>query len=176
MTPFLVDVATELELAPFTEPRIGTLGETFDFTSPRTKASGAAIAVPRERAVEALGVFDRVHDEIGPIPVIFACRFVQRSKGTLAFTRFEPNCVFDIDGVASERTNRFYQAIWRALGEAGIPYTLHWGKFNNLDAASVRRMYGSDLDAWLAARRALLPDPAGRRLFSNRFLGAAGPP
>lgn len=174
LTPALVSRVTEMQQEPFDRPRIRTLGETFDFSTPRSKAAGAAVAVPLGRTVEALEVLGRVMDEAGPAGLIFACRFVQRSKGTLAFTRFDPTCVIDIDGVSSARTQRFLKAAWRALREAGIPHTQHWGKMNDLDAASVRRMYGADAEAWLAARRALLPDAARRRLFSSRFLEDLG--
>jgi hypothetical protein len=46
---------------------------------------------------------------------------------------------------------------------------MHWGKLLGLGAAEVRRLYGEDVDRWLAARRALLT-PSLRRVFSNRFL------
>ena len=174
LTPALVSKVTEMQQEPFEEPRIGTLGETFDFSTPRSKAAGAAIAVPLERTVEALEVLGRAHDEAGPAPVIFATRFVRRSKGTLAFTRFDPTCVIDIDGVSSDRTRRFLKAAFQAIREAGIPHAQHWGKMNDLNATRVRRIYGADAEAWLAARRTLLPDAARRRLFSSPFLEGLG--
>ena len=174
LTPLLVNKGMELKQKPFNRPKVRTLGETFDFTTPRSRAASTAIGVPLARTVEALGVLGRLNDDIGPAPVIFSCRFVQRSKGTLAFTRFDPTCVIESDGVNSNRTKRFFAAAWQALNDAGIPCTQHWGKMNNLDAESVRRSYGDDVDAWLAARRALIPDAAHRRLFANRFLADLG--
>ncbi len=174
LTPFLVNKITEMRLRPFKEPKRRTLGETFDFSSPRSKAAGAALGVPLAQTVKALSILEQANEEIGPAPVVFACRFVRRSKGTLAFTRFDPTCVIDIDGVSSKRTERYLDAAWQALRDAGIPYTQHWGKMNNLDAESVRHIYGNDVDAWLAARHTLLPDAAHRRLFSNGFLQDLG--
>ena len=173
LTPFLISKVAESRLKSFTDKR-GTLGETFDHSTPRSKAAGAAIGVPLAQTADALRVIDDVHDNIGPAPIIYALRFVQRSKGTLAFTRFDPTCVIDIDGVSSRRTQQFYKAVWRALGDAGIPFSQHWGKMNGLSTDSVRSTYGNDVDAWLAARRTLLPDAAQRRLFSSRFLEKLG--
>ena len=174
LTPLLVNKGTELKQKPFNKPKVRTLGETFNFSTPRSKAASTAIGVPLAHTADALGVLGRLNDDIGPVPAIFSCRFVQRSKGTLAFTRFDPTCVIEIDGVNSKRTKRFFAAAWQALNDAGIPCTQHWGKMNNLDAASVRRSYGDDVDAWLTARRTLMPDAAHRRLFSNRFLADLG--
>ncbi len=174
LTPFLVNKVTEMRLRPFKKPKLRTLGETFDFSSPRSRAAGAAVGVPLARTAEALEVLERVNDDVGPAPVVFGCRFVRRSKGTLAFTRFKHTCAIGIDGVNSKRTDKYLNSAWRALRDAGIPYTEHWGKMNNLDAESLRLEYGDDVDAWLAARRRLLPDAAHRRLFSNRFLEDLG--
>ena len=174
LTPALVNELAKIQLRPFSTPKIGTLGETFDFSTPRSRGAGAAIGVPLARTVEALDVLKRVNQDIGPSPVIFACRFVQRSKGMLAFARFSPTCVIDIDGVLARRTREFFEAAWQALNDADIPYTQHWGKINNLDADSVRQAYGDNIDKWLTARNILLPDRPDRRLFNNDFLSDLG--
>jgi hypothetical protein len=52
---------------------------------------------------------------------------------------------------------------------------MHWGKVNGLDAAAAIRAYGqSRVDAWLAARRTLLPSAALRKTFANGFLRTVG--
>src|SRR5690606_31685453 len=78
----------------------------------------------------------------------------------MAFTRFAPTCVLELDGVQSPRTYSFYEAVWNALEAAGIPYTFHWGKMNSLNPARLQRMYGDSLRKFLAARAWLVSGPA----------------
>jgi hypothetical protein len=105
----------------------------------------------------------------GPVAVVVSLRYVQGSRATLAFTPFPTTCVLEIDGVQSSRTTAFYARVWARLARQGLPYTLHWGKQHNLDAAHVRRLYGPRVEDWLAARRQLL-GAAERRLFANALL------
>lgn len=170
LTQPLANKIIEEMLEPSDKPQFGTLGETFDFSTPRIGTAGAAVGVPLARTEEVLRLMERVMEDTGPAPVAFGCRFVQRSQGTLSFTRFNPTCVIDIDGALAKSTERFLEAAWRALRESGIPHTQHWGKINDLNAESVRSIYGDDIDRWLTARRTLLPDAAHRRLFSGPFL------
>jgi hypothetical protein len=173
LTPTIVSKVTQARLQPF-GPRTGTLGETFDFTTPRSGAAGSAIAVPLAHTTEVLQRILDVHDRVGPAPVVLACRFVQASKGTLAFTRYAPSCVIDIDGVYSRRTLEFYKAIWADLDASDIPYTQHWGKINDLGPARLDAMYGNGVQSWKDARRKLLANERDRETFSNRFTERAG--
>ena len=45
---------------------------------------------------------------------------------------------------------------------------------NGLSAAETRRLYGSRVDRWIAARHQILPDPAMCVLFRNTFLDERG--
>ena len=168
LKPFGVDSAKKDKDKP---PRVGTLGETFDFTTPRTKALGAAIAVALDQVPTVL---DHILDEqqAGPAaPLIAACRFVRHSGGMIEFTQHETTCVIDIDGVNSSRAHAFLARVWRRLDDAGIAYTQHWGKVNNYDAANVRARFGDDrIDKWIAARSSLLGSAQNRALFSSPFL------
>jgi hypothetical protein len=60
-----------------------------------------------------------------------------------------------------------------AFDAEGIPYAMHWGKAGEFTTERVRRMYGSAVDDWLAARHALLEDPY-REVFLNPFLERIG--
>jgi hypothetical protein len=61
----------------------------------------------------------------------------------------------------------------RRLRSAGIPHAEHWGKLNQLTAASVRDAYGSDLETWTRARTDLL-DRQGEYVFGSAFLDRLG--
>jgi hypothetical protein len=125
--------------------------------------------VPIEHALDTMELILGINRDHGPFPCLVALRFVPRTHALLGFTRFERTCIVDVDGTLSNRTRSFYSRIWQAISTSGIPYTMHWGKLLGLSAAEVRRLYGGNLDRWLAARRALL-DPPLRTAFSNRFL------
>jgi len=168
LIPGVMNALSESRLKEFSN-KVGTLGEIFDNTSTRGKAAGAAMGVPLSFASKALDTVLAVHEAEGPFAGVFALRFVKRSQAALAFTRFDPTCVVDLDGVFSKRSTGFFRRVWTTFAEAHIPYTVHWGKINNLDAAQVRRMYESAVDQWLASRRTLL-DEASRRVFANSFL------
>ncbi len=115
-----------------------------------------------------------MHEEHGPLAGVFALRFVRGSDALLAFTRYERTCVIDMDGPHSKSSLKFFRHAWKAFDDAQLPYTLHWGKNNqHLNAARVRRMYGDDVDRWIASREHLLDAPT-RQVFTNRFMERCG--
>src|SRR5690606_31024125 len=111
--------------------------------------------------------------EGGSFAGVYGIRFVQRTGATLGFTRFDPSCVIDLDGVDSRRTRAFYERVWSAMDDAGIPYALHWGKTGGFTPEHLMRAYGESLDDWVRQRHALLPAPA-RTAFCNPFLESCG--
>jgi FAD/FMN-containing dehydrogenase len=151
----------------------GTLGEIFTNTSLRGRSASTAMGLPVSRATEALDLVLSINREAGPFPVLTAFRYVKGTRATLGWTRFEPTCVFELDGPLSERTLSLYRRVWAGFRARGIPHTFHWGKQLGLDADAVRRLYGDAVDQWLAARDRLL-DAESRRVFSNRFLEELG--
>lgn len=150
----------------------GTHGEIFTSTLARGKVLSAAIGVAAEntnRVMEIAMQLNKVHSFAG----IFACRFVKGTKATLGFTRFPFTCVAEFDSFEAPGTHRFYAAMWKALDDAGIPYTFHWGKVNNLDAARVQRIYGGAVAEWIAARNHLVPREM-LPVFTNEFMIGTG--
>jgi hypothetical protein len=77
--------------------------------------------------------------------------------------------VLELDGIFSDATNDFYKAVWERLDKEKIPFTFHWGKLNQLDFARLKKMYGTNVDAWIAARNKLL-SPEMLKLFTNPLL------
>ena len=174
LTPFAVTQLTKLVYEEYDNVS-GTLAEIFTDTTTRGKVASAAMGIPLGRVREALDLALQINQEY-PFPGLFAVRYVTSSPATLAFTRHPAHtCVFELDGPHSQRTMTFYRRVWRSFDAAGIPYTFHWGKINNLDAQRVRAMYGeAAIEQWRTARHALLDTAALRAAFANPFIRDLG--
>jgi FAD binding domain-containing protein len=152
----------------------GTLDAQFPASETRGKAAGIGVSVGVGDAIRALELMIDINRAHGPFPCILAMRFVPATRATLGFTRFAPTCVIDVDGPYGTRTRSYFARVWQALSDSGLEYGLHWGKVNGLSAVETRRLYGSRVDSWIAARHRILPDPAMRELFRNTFLDERG--
>ena len=105
----------------------------------------------------------------GPFTGIFSYRYVKKSAGMLAFTKFPNTCIVELDGVESPITRNFYDEVWNQLDARNIPYTFHWGKINNLNGAKVQQMYQDNMQKWITARNQLLPADS-LKTFNNQTL------
>ena len=133
---------------------------------------GCGIGLELHRAEEALEIaFKAYHDSGSLMPIILSHRFVKGTEALLGFTRFAPTAVLEIDAINTANTRKYLQKVWADLDAGGIPFTLHWGKFNSyLTPARVRRMYGADaVDQWIASRKALLESEDVAAAFANPF-------
>jgi len=160
---------------PEFQGQCGTHGEIFNLTTTRGKSAGSALGIPLARVGDAYQLAIK-HAREANFAGLVALRYVPASGATLAFTYHAPHtCILDLDAPNSSKTQQVLKKVWKALDDAGIPYTMHWGKMNNLDPARVIGAYGQPrVDAWLAARRTLLPTPALRATFANEFLRTVG--
>jgi FAD/FMN-containing dehydrogenase len=157
----------------------------------------ASFAVPRKKLPEALEAITQAILEAGlPPTFVFTARFVTRTAGTLAFTRFEETAVIEIDGASPwfmalmaklepdfadtaaqlAMVVRDGALIVRdALQAAGIDYSMHWAKLGELDAAKVEADFGpsdssvSALSRWRSTRAKLL-SPLAQCIFWNDAL------
>lgn len=186
---FLGVIGTLLDIAPEAIPaavnkllasqykeyrgRTGTLGDIFSATGIRGKATGTAMGVPLEETGRALDVILDVQNRSRNFPGVIALRYVKKSDALLAFTRHSPTCIIDLDAVDNRTSHNFFRGVWRAFDEQNIPYTLHWGKANDLTPESLLTMYKDDLDKWLNIRRSLL-DEEYRGIFSSPFTDRCG--
>jgi D-arabinono-1,4-lactone oxidase len=151
-----------------------TPGQVYTFTEARRGVASSGFAVPISQTTAALQIMAAAFRSYRDAGVVLTCRYVQKSPGILSFTRYDPTCVIDIDGIDSDETQALIKLVARRLSEAGMPYTMHWGKTNHLTKARVRAAYGGNVDRWNAARRQLLPDQAERNAFSSDFIDAVG--
>jgi D-arabinono-1,4-lactone oxidase len=151
-----------------------TPGQAYTFTDARRGVASSGFGVPLAQVSNALMLMAeafRSHKKAG---VVLTCRYVQKSPGILSFTRYDPTCVIDIDGIDSSSTQKLIKLVAQRFEAAGMPFTMHWGKTNHLTKARVRAAYGGNVDRWNAARRQLLPDQPERNAFSNDFIDAVG--
>lgn len=167
-------MAIELRVRADTPDEYTSPGEQYTFTSAREGIASCGFAIPIAQVTRALEIARIAFQTHKSAPVVFTCRYVQKSPGILSFTRFDPSCVFDIDGVDTDATHKLIKLVAQRFDEAGMPYTMHWGKTNHLTKARVRANYGGAVDRWNATRRLLLPDAAERDMFSSPFLDGLG--
>ncbi len=172
LTPPITKAVLADQLSPI-RGRLASWGQSFNFTTPRAGTAGSATAVPAERVLEVLDIFQHALRKAGPAPVAFACRYTTRSPGLLAFQRFPHTAVVDIDGIDSGATRTVMARAIAELRAARIPHAEHWGKLNQMDAASVRDVHGADLETWIRARTDLL-DRSGEYVFGSAFLDRLG--
>jgi FAD/FMN-containing dehydrogenase len=162
----------------------GSIGELFAPPSAsvaaRFRPIGSEVGVPladAERALDAILQVVEEHWRGEPaycFPGFIVLRYVWPTHALLGFNRFAPTCTLGMPALGDvPGTESFYARVWQELARQGISYTLHWGQLGSFDSASLRHMYGANVERWRAARRELL-SPQGRRLFSNHFLEQAG--
>ena len=171
----LLNNEVENEFSPYVKKAI--IRDLFRGEKTLGKTLACGVGMPADRAVEAMDIAFKVYKELGDVlPVILSHRFVKGSKALLSFTRFEKTAVFEIDSVNTAQTRAYYRKVWSRLDAAGIPFTLHWGKFNDfMTAPRLRKAYGNaSVDQWIASREALMESPAARKVFNNAFMEGVG--
>ncbi len=154
----------------------GTLGEIFDDAINQGPAFACSVGVDHKDSKRALEVLVSLTKNEGPVPGIFAMRFVKASKATLAFSKFPITCMLEIDGVLWKGNKKiislenYCKRTIEVLIQNGIKFTIHWGKnaawsFPGL----VEIMYGGNVTEWKEQRSSLLSENLAK-LFTNDFL------
>lgn len=179
--PWLVRRLRKTILPTVNEELIGTIPEIFWDAPYQGPAFACAFGIDHTDAPKAMKVLGDLTVDEGPIPGIFAMRFVKQSKATLAFTKFPITCMIEIDGVLWKKTRRimsvteFSKRMIEVLKQHNIPFTIHWGKtsdwtFPNL----INEMYDdASIKEWKNFRNGLL-SPEMAKVFSNDFLETIG--
>ena len=168
LVPTVVTKLIDSNYAPYTK-QLGTLGQIFDNTDMRGKLLSTALGFPLDQLARVYQLALDLNKTKGPFVGVLSFRFAKQSKGTLAFTCYDPTCILELDSVFSTETYNFYNAFWDTLDQANIPHTFHWGKISSWTPEKLRKAYGSNLDAWIAARNTLL-DKTGQAIFSNDLM------
>jgi hypothetical protein len=164
----------EEEFAPYLKTAV--IRDLFRGEKTLGKTLACGVGMPADRAVEAMDIaFKRYRDDGEVLPALLSFRFVKPTKALLGFQRFEPTAIFEMDSVSMPKTRRYFERVWADLDAAGIPFTLHWGKYNAYwTPARLRARYGNAVDQWIASREALLESPQVRACFTNPFMEAMG--
>jgi hypothetical protein len=151
----------------------GTSGEIFRNNNIRGKLLSTAIGIPLDRVLKVNDMLIEMNATHGPLSGIFSYRYVKKSTATLAFTKFDPTCILELDCAESNTTRNFYSAIWNELEARNIPYTFHWGKIHNLDEVKTRKMYGAAFDKWIEQRNKIMSSET-MKVFNTQSLKDCG--
>jgi len=177
--PWLVKRLKKTILPMVGEIVTGTLPEIFWDAPYQGPAFACSFGVDHKDSSKALKLLGDLTKNEGPIPGIFAMRFVKQSKATLAFTKFPITCMIEIDGVLWKKTRKimsiteFSRRMIEVLQQNNIDFTIHWGKNNDWAFPNlVEHMYGDKMKIWKNYRNSLLSDDMAK-LFSNDFLETA---
>ncbi|MBQ4819266.1 FAD-binding protein [Aquimarina sp. MMG016] len=178
--PWFIKRLEKTILPEVNEETLGTLYETFWDAPYQGPAFACSFGVDHKDSSKVLKILTDLTINEGPIPGIFAMRFVKQSEATMAFTKFPISCVIEIDGVLWEKSRKlmslkeFSRRMIQVLQQHNIEFTMHWGK--NADwgfPGLVNYMFSDKADAWKAQRNKLL-SPEMQKLFSNDFLKTIG--
>ncbi|MFS4448364.1 FAD-linked oxidase [Maribacter sp. 2307UL18-2] len=179
--PFFIK-RLEKNILPLTkeEASVGTLYETFWDAQYKGPAFACSVGIDHRDSVKALNAITKMTRDEGPIPGIFAMRFIKQSMATLSFARFPITCMLEIDGIQWKKTKKlmslkeYGRRMIQVLQQNNIPFTLHWGKNSDWAFAGlVQHMYGDDSETWKSYRSALLTSEMAE-VFSNDFLATTG--
>lgn len=153
----------------------GTFKDLFRGEKALGPVFASGIGLPLSKSLDALSIAFKTYKNFGAVlPVVLTMRFVKGTQALLGFTKFDLTCVLEVDGVNTKKTREYAELVWKNLEQAGIPFTMHWGKINSyLTKARVKHMYGDNVTQWIASREALL-NPAARKVFTNDFLKRVG--
>ena len=179
--PTLIKFLQSAVLPPVDLEATGTIGEIFWDAGYQGPAFACAVGVDHKDSAKAMELLANLAKTEGPIPGIYALRFVKQSGATLAFTKFPVTCMIEIDGLNwNPRTDKlislpdFCTRIIEVLQSNNIPFTQHWGKNSNWSFPGlVQHMYGNNVQQWKEHRSALLKKEWAE-VFSNDFLKDTG--
>jgi len=134
----------------------------------------ASIAIARTDLRKALKIMVPAFQEATGGSFVLTLRFVAKSLGHLAFTRFENNAVIDMDGLENDHSQAAGQRIFHALAASDIHYSHHWGKIGRIGKLKLAQDYGqTTINGWKTMRQQLLDDRMNK-LFYGKALSDWG--
>jgi FAD/FMN-containing dehydrogenase len=156
-------------------------GEVFGPTTlPPGNGTSTEIAVPHENTLAMLSaIYGAIRAEaaegrhhLGA----FGVRFVPQPRGRgalLGMSHYGMTTHIEMGAIQSTDAMKIFDRCWKALDEARIPFTCHWGQQGGHTPARVRRYFGDNVKKWRSARRAMLTK-AARGVFASPILASVG--
>jgi len=130
----------------------------------RIDTFNAALAVPVSELARALEI-GRAAASNWRKHFVFTVRFAVKSRASLSFLRFEDAAIINIDGLTRagiagwiSHSDEFTRDFTNRLEQAGIAFSMHWGKDIPSDATKVAADFGSAVTRYKAIRKALVPE------------------
>ena len=156
-------------------------GEVFGPTTlPPGNGTSTEIAVPHEHT---LAMLSSIYGAIGAEAAegrhhlgAFGVRFVPRPRGRgalLGMSQRGMTTHLEMGAIQSTDAMKIFHRCWKALDEARIPFTCHWGQQGGHTPARVRRYFGDNVRKWRTVRKAILTN-AAREVFASQILASAG--
>jgi len=151
----------------------GTWGETLETHFQLAKSFAASMFSDRRQLVRTFELLCSSFSARGGSTAV-TLRLMKGGPGLLSQARWPDTVGIDCDGPDGPETEDAYTYMLAEFDKANIPYTLHWGKFGNFDAARVQKAYGDNFVRWKAVQARLLPTEEDRRLFRSAQLDRLG--
>ncbi|MFM7403673.1 MAG: hypothetical protein ACKO1N_06155, partial [Erythrobacter sp.] len=154
----------------------------------------ASYAIARGQVVEAIEGITKAVRTL-PMSFVFTLRFVDQPKGTMRFTRFDENCVIEIDGLSPwicrrtrSRLAKGSPTYWkdkrmldylegalpdgakrlkRALDAKNVAFSNHFGKRSFIPKAKIAKDFAVQIARFRDTRAKLLTSPLGQAIFWN---------
>lgn len=163
-----------------TLPITGTHGEIFFDTIQQGGAYACEVCIDIKDAPKAYDLMSAICRDEGPVPGLFALRFIKKSKALLSCAAFDYSCMLEIDGVlwkakrGDMTLEQFCTRTIEVMKANNIRFTIHWGKTASWGYPGlIDYMYGPKALKWRQHRSALLTKEMAR-VFSNKFLDDTG--
>ena len=159
----------------------GKLMEIFWDSEYKGPAFAISFGVDHKDSSKVLDLLANLTVDKGPVPGIFAMRFVKQTQATIGFTKFPITCMIEIDGLIWEGNRKiislddYARLMIEALQESNIDFTIHWGKNAHWEQEGLLEyMFDENVvQQWKDARNTLLSEQM-QKVFSNQFIDVLG--
>jgi len=133
-------------------------------------ALALSFGIDCDRLPVALPVVLQTVQAKGRVPCVVATRFVPGSGSLLGMNQYRHTCMIDVDGANISAMGELLVECSRALEAAGVPFTMHWGKWiGYLTRTYLEKVYGDRVTRWRNARQQIIPDAQLSRTFSSEL-------